>query len=268
MLTSLVLAAAAATTSPSASAPATALPVAPPVAATSSDEAAVVSFTTKDKFVLKGTYFPAKVSKKSKEAAPAALLIHDAHGDRGQLTEVAESLQKRGFAVLVMDLRGHGESVTDDANFEKASDDQRATMWSLASRDVDAAVDYLLDQDGVHSSNLSLVAFGSGSSLALRRATSDDNVRAVALVNPTEETYGYNIVNGLAALGGLPTLVLAPADRKDEARRLQDAAHKENKGFEYVDVKPLKSDSADVLTDKKLSSSLTTFLREQVMPKK
>ena len=135
MLTSLVLAASAAIISPSASAT-TASPV--PVSEVS-DPSSAVSFKTKDKLILKGSYYAPKKSKSKAKAAPAALLIHDAGSDRSELESVAGYLQKRGFAVLVVDLRGHGESAEKDGAFEKASEKDQETMWSLSSRDVDAA---------------------------------------------------------------------------------------------------------------------------------
>ena len=100
MLTSLVLAASAAIISPSASAT-TASPV--PVSEVS-DPSSAVSFKTKDKLILKGSYYAPKKSKSKSKAAPAALLIHDAGSDRSELESVAGYL-KRGFAVLVVDLR-------------------------------------------------------------------------------------------------------------------------------------------------------------------
>ncbi|MEC8493293.1 MAG: alpha/beta fold hydrolase [Planctomycetota bacterium] len=264
MLTSLVLAASAAITSPSASAAiASSLPVAEIAQASST-----VSFKTKDKLILKGSYFAPKKSKSKSKAAPAALLIHDAGSDRSKLDSVAGYLQKRGFAVLVVDLRGHGESADEDSVFETADEKDRETMWSLSSRDVDAAAEFLVDQEGVHSTNLSLVGFGAGASLAVRRAAADDNVRALVLVNPTRNNFGYNLVNGVAELGGLPTLIVAPKDRRDDARRLQAAAHEKSDGLEFVEISNLKSEAAKVLSDKRLNAGLGKWLRDQAVPKK
>ena len=69
MLTSLVLAASAAIISPSASAT---TPSTVPVAA-AVDASSAVSFKTKDKLILKGSYFAPKKSKSKSKAAPAAL---------------------------------------------------------------------------------------------------------------------------------------------------------------------------------------------------
>ncbi len=56
------------------------------------------------------------------------LLIHDWGGSRADLLPFAEYLQKSGYAVIVPDLRGHGESTAraggtaklDSAKFRKS----------------------------------------------------------------------------------------------------------------------------------------------------
>ena len=182
MLSNLALAAAAiaagaASAGPSAStspAPlATAYVAAAPSASagdTVPDNASAVSFTTKDGQLLTGSLYMPKVSKKTTAPSPAALLIHDASKSRSDFQELASYLQKKGFAVLSMDLRGHGDSETAECCFERADDKGKENLWSLSARDVDAAVGFLLAQDNVHSSNLSIFGVGSGASLAVRHA--------------------------------------------------------------------------------------------------
>lgn len=275
MLTNLALATAVAFAGPSAEfasvLPAegsSAVAVSPPASAHElPDAATAVTLRTEDKVVVKGSYYAPKKSKRGKPA-PAALLLHDAASSREELEELAAYLHKRGFAVLTIDLRGHGETATEDDDFEEWSEKAREANWSLSMRDVDAAAEYLLEQDGVHASNLSVVGVGAGASLAVRRAKDDENVRAVVMVDPDPEAFGYNLVDGVAELGGLPTMVMASETEKETARRLQDAAHKANAGFEYVDVKALKAEAEEVLRDKKLRSGMANWLRDQVMPKK
>jgi len=274
MLTSLALAATAAFAGPSASASAVS-PVAPTTTgpalalggSSESDAASAVSFTTDDKQVIKASFYEPKKSKKSKPA-PSVLLLHDAGKSREEISGLAAYLHKRGFAVLSIDMRGHGESQTDKVNFEEADEKLQQSLWALSSRDVDAAADFLGDQKNVHSSNLSIVAFGAGSSLAVRRASVDDNVRAVVLVDPAPNAFGYNLVNGVSELGGLPTLLMSPSDRREESSRLQEAAHKDNDGLEYVDITRLKSKAEALDKDKKMNKLMGSWLREQAMPKK
>ena len=232
------------------------------------DNASAVSFTTKDGQLLSGSYFAPKVKKKSTAPSPAALLIHDATKSRGDFEELASYLQKKGFAVLTVDLRGHGDSETPECCFDKSDDKGKENLWSLSARDVDTAADYLLSQSGVHSSNLSIFGVGSGAALAVRRANDDENVRAVVLVDPEPMAYGYNVSEGVSELGGLPTLIMTPKSKRDVAERLQEQAHKGNDGLEFVDIKRLKVDGGNPLDDSKLDTEAGNWLREKVMPKK
>ncbi|MEM1452789.1 MAG: alpha/beta fold hydrolase [Planctomycetota bacterium] len=273
MLTSLALAATAAFAGPSAFAPS--VPTAAGTAAvydnvpapTLPDAASAVSIETKDKQLLAGSFYEPK-RRKGKSAAPAALLLHDAGASRDDLEEIAVYLHKKGFAVLTVDLRGHGGSATDAMSFEKSDEKGQNTLWGLATRDVDAASSFLLGKKGVHASNLSIIGVGAGAALAVRRAADDENVRSVVLIEPDPKAFGYNLAGGMADLGGLPTLVVSSKETRTVADRLQAAAHDGNGGLEYVDVTVVKSKADETLGDKRLKSSTAAWLREQVMPRK
>jgi pimeloyl-ACP methyl ester carboxylesterase len=222
-----------------------------------------VEIKTQDKQAISGSFYASKKSGR----APAVLLVHDAGSDRTIFDKVASSLQKRGFAVLSIDLRGHGSSVTESYNWIKASDEDHSKMWAFAMRDLDASTGFLRKRDDVHNSNLSLVGVGAGAALAVKYALRDENARAVVLVDPQPEAFGYDMYQDVFELGGLPTMIMAPkADRK-QADRLQVAATKGNDGIEYVDVKVLKpKDGKGPLTDKRLPKEVSDFLRDEAMP--
>jgi alpha-beta hydrolase superfamily lysophospholipase len=103
---------------------------------TKAPKAVGVTIPTKDQLLIAGSYW----APKGKEKAPGALLVHSAGSDRRSLDELGEYLFKKGFAVLAVDVRGHGESVAETADWSKATDDKaRESLWGLAARDVDAA---------------------------------------------------------------------------------------------------------------------------------
>src|SRR5437763_16666774 len=74
-----------------------------------------VKFETVDAVDLKGTYWPSTKGKK----APVAIMLHRIGGKSKEAgwAELAEELQKAGFAVLAFDFRGHGESTSVGAAF-------------------------------------------------------------------------------------------------------------------------------------------------------
>jgi len=224
-----------------------------------------VTITTKDQLLLAGSYW----APKGKEKAPGALLLHSAGADRRSLDELGEYLWKKGFAVLAVDVRGHGGSVAEGADWSKAADDKaRESLWGLAARDVDAAAAFLLQRTEVHSTNLSVFGVGAGCALALRHAQADDNTRALVLITPEVTSFGYNTAQGVTALAGMPTLIVASNKDKDVAERLKAAGHAANEGIEYIEVSLVRAEPEAVLADAKLNNSAATWLRTQVMTKK
>jgi len=79
------------------------------------DNTETVRFETVDAVDLKGTYWPSSKGKKG----PVAILLHRIGGKSKEAgwPELAEELQKAGFAVLAFDFRGHGESTSVGAAF-------------------------------------------------------------------------------------------------------------------------------------------------------
>jgi len=72
-----------------------------------------VQFDTADKVELKGTFYPG--TKKS----PCVILLHKLGGNRQQKgwEDLAQALNKKDYAVLSFDFRGHGDSTSVGAGF-------------------------------------------------------------------------------------------------------------------------------------------------------
>jgi len=224
-----------------------------------------IELKTRDNQELHATFF---APKKKGYRAPAALLVHGAGEDRKELDKIGISLQKRGFAVLSIDLRGHGESSRTECNWTKLSEEDRERTWAYSLRDLAAGASFLRSREDVHTSNLSIVGVRSGSTIAVRYAHSDENTRALVLVAPKASELGFDVSADLNELGGLPTLILASKDGRNLAERMQLAAHSANDDLPFVTVKCLRKKSEDVLGDKRLNSELSRWLKDTVLPKK
>jgi pimeloyl-ACP methyl ester carboxylesterase len=165
-----------------------------------------VLFETKDNVELKAEWFGAL---KSKQTAPV-ILLHDWDSSRAALLPLADQLHsKHKLAVLVPDLRGHGESLTvvgsdeplDRARFKKTE------LGSLVE-DIDACRRFLQEKNDLGELNLSmltLVAFGNTSIHASAWAINDwkwpplhgipqgQNVKALVLISPSRRFKSLNI---------------------------------------------------------------------------
>jgi uncharacterized protein len=88
-----------------------------------------------------------------KAGAGAVLLLHGTHGDRRDMVARAEFLHQRGFAVLLIDFQGHGETRGEVTTF-----------GDRESHDVVAAIQYLhhqipAERIGVLGVSMGAVAF-------------------------------------------------------------------------------------------------------------
>lgn len=74
-----------------------------------------VKFDTYDQVEIHGTYYPGDAGNKS----PCALVLHAVGGSSREegWDNLAKELQKKHFAVLLFDFRGHGESTSVGTNF-------------------------------------------------------------------------------------------------------------------------------------------------------
>jgi len=224
-------------------------------------EAVVIE--TRDSQKLTGAFYAPRATGR----APAVLLVHDAGGNRNQLEKIAPHLQKRGFAVLALDLRGHGGSASAGCDWSRLEGDEHKRMWAFTLRDVAAAADFLRGRKEVHTSNLSLVGLRAGAAVALRHAVKDENVRAVVLLDPETQQLGFNLADDVGEVG-VPTLIISPRGDTNTARRLIEAGHGANPGYEFIQTVILKSDRDRLVDDKRLATEIGTFLREQVVPKR
>lgn len=125
----------------------------------------VVELTSADGTALSAWSTPAK-AKKSKTAV---ILVHDAGGERADLTRLAAAL-RADHHVLTLDLRGHG-----------ASDDAATTLGPAEAEDVRAAIEAVADEG---DARIALVGVGLGASSVLAAASGDSRVDGIVAVAP------------------------------------------------------------------------------------
>ena len=220
-----------------------------------------IALRTTDKVALKADFY---APREGERRAPAVLLLHGAGADRSTVADLAEGLQRAKFAVLAIDLRGHGESTEGDLDWSEMDEEARKTLWAFATRDVDAAARWLSQREGIHSTNLTVIGVGAGGALAIRHAADDENVRCVGVIGLATETYGFDLSSDLRDVEGLPVLIAAARDERDAAVELVA----EVEGDDYVTVGGLRASSDEILTDKKLRKLVVDWVEAEAMPKR
>ncbi|MEO6708878.1 MAG: alpha/beta hydrolase [Planctomycetota bacterium] len=241
---------------------------APPLCAavlTADPEPARVTLAAEDKSTLVGTYF---APCDTKQKAAAALLLHDTGGSRADVLALAKRLQKSGFAVLTLDLRGHGESATAEVSWKALDSDGQLRAWTAMQGDMKTAVTFLTTQTGVQPSRVSLLAQGNSAMLAVRHAVRDERVRDLVLIDPKPEVHGNSIVKDLEQLGGLPTLIVVGKDDQNTGKRLIEASSKSATSSDWIEVRSSKQDAAAIMTDKSMYGDVSKWMLEKSLPAK
>lgn len=127
------------------------------------------TLTTRDGVPLHCTYFPSAAGKN----APVAILLHGKNGNRlvwqtgsGNIPGFAQALQGNDFAVMTVDLRGHGQNIAaagaPAAN--KKADQVRFVArdyQNMAAFDLDAVKRFLLDEHEKGQLNINKLAIVS-----------------------------------------------------------------------------------------------------------
>jgi len=129
-----------------------------------------------DGLELAATYFP---GSEGKDSVPVVLL-HMWKRSRNDYKELAPFLQRKGYAVLVPDLRGHGDSTTISTGTKVETLDaakMSARQFPLmVTQDMKAVKDFLWDRNNAKELNLDklcVVGAEMGASVALQFALYD-----------------------------------------------------------------------------------------------
>ncbi len=180
-----------------------------------------VTVTTRDGVILRCKYYPGGVVKDSesgeleeregKEVMPL-ILIH-AHLEKGSVYDsLAKSLQEKGHAVIVPDLRGHGESTATRFNRRLDAEKMKPSDFPTVVNDIAAIKKFLLKENNDEKLNIELltvVASEMGASAAVVWAIEDwslpqlvgykqgRDVKALALLSPRLNYNGLSIRNAV-----------------------------------------------------------------------
>jgi len=113
---------------------------------------------------------------------PAVLLLHGFGEDRTVWTDFKKTLLGRGWAVMTVDLRGHGGSKSKNNQPIAASRDWRTSPHDFPL-DMDAAMTWLKTQTRINSTKIAVIGVDVGANLALIASGKFSQVRTVVAIN-------------------------------------------------------------------------------------
>jgi len=153
-----------------------------------------VKFRTPDGVEIAGWFIPEKATDK------VLILVHGLNSSRtcelaGKFAEFGSAMNQKGFSILTIDLRGHGQSA-----------DSRFTFGITERRDVIAAVDWLKIR-GFKPKKIGVLGISMGSATVIGAAADDSDIRAVVTDSSYAEVYPI-IQEHWQSASGLPGIFL------------------------------------------------------------
>ena len=173
-----------------------------------------VEYTTSDGVVIIGDYW---MPKDANAPAPAVILLHMYRSDRSAWRPLVSVLQDAGFAIMAIDMRGHGESIKpEDRKLEKCVRDRDPVLFRAMHRDVFGAYRWLQQRPEVDLSRLGIVGASVGCSVALDYAVRDKSVDTIVLMTPGENYLGVDSIEDIKQYGQRAVLMLTSEEERSQ----------------------------------------------------
>jgi pimeloyl-ACP methyl ester carboxylesterase len=153
-----------------------------------------ISLLTADNVQLAaGFYPPVSLNGESR----VLLLLHEAYRDRSVWNDFIIAAQEEGFAVIALDLRGHGGSM-GGKTFDQAME-----------QDVDAVLDWVSASPDLNEERVAIVGASLGANLALRAGARHPQINSLALLSPGMNYWEIGIESAMTEYGRRPVLLVA-----------------------------------------------------------
>jgi pimeloyl-ACP methyl ester carboxylesterase len=185
---------------------------------------------------------------------PAVLLVHGFGEDRTVWKDLSKQLLERGYAVMALDLRGHGESRSKNGLAIQASRQWRTDSKEFP-QDIDPALDWLKSRPRVDGRKVIVIGFDIGADLALIASGRFPEVRTAVAINP-------NLDESLALAGSAhdfqPRSTLIIVSNQAEGDRIKALV----KNPSNVRVVSHSGGTMQWVADKQLDDAIFQWLKE------
>lgn len=185
---------------------------------------------------------------------PAVLLLHGYGEDRTVWDAFSKQLLSRGWAVMTVDLRGHGESKAKNRQPIQATAEWRFSSQEFP-QDLDPSLDWLKAQPRIDNSKIVVIGSDVGANLALIASGRFPEVRTVVAINP-------NLTEGLAMAGSAqdftPKSALLVVSDQAQGDRLKTYVTAPSR----VLVVPSARGTAQSVAEKTVSDAIFQWLKE------
>jgi len=147
---------------------------------------------------------------------PGVILLHMLGSQRTawESNGMEAQLLLNGYAVMTVDMRGHGETGGD-------------IDWELAEDDFQRVWDYFVAQDEVNNEATAVVGASIGSNMSLITAVNEPRINAVILLSPGLDYRGVTTADAIIEYGDRPIFIIASEEDSyaaDSSKTLHETA--------------------------------------------
>ena len=153
-----------------------------------------ITLTTSDGIQLAAVFY----APESINAEPDVLiLVHEAYRDHSSWDDFCIAAKENGYAVVALDLRGHGQS-GGDLVFDEAMD-----------HDIDAVLDWISAFPDLNEDRIAIAGASVGANLALRAGARHPQINSLVLLSPGMLYWEIGIESAILEYGRRPLLLVA-----------------------------------------------------------
>jgi pimeloyl-ACP methyl ester carboxylesterase len=185
---------------------------------------------------------------------PAVLLLHGYGEDRSVWKEFARQLLERGWAVMSLDMRGHGESSLKNGAPIQLSRESRVSPHDFPV-DLDPALDWLKARPRINTQKIVVIGSDVGANLALIASGKFPEVRTVVAIRP-------NLTESLAMAGSAqdfhPRSALIIVSDEAEGNRMKAMVQAPSR----VLVKSIADGTRQSVADSQTAEAIFQWLRD------
>lgn len=165
-----------------------------------------IAYRTEDKVTIAGSWVTPSLQENTPPPSRAVILLHDYGFDRRDWGIVIPDLIQRGYAVLAIDLRGHGKSTEGGTRISRDSAAASGTMYTLDTgyKDVLGALQWVQSQKNIRRDQISLIGLGLGADITYFCARKfGKQLRSAIIISPSIQAIADGSFTGQRARGVL-----------------------------------------------------------------
>jgi pimeloyl-ACP methyl ester carboxylesterase len=185
---------------------------------------------------------------------PAVLLLHGYGEDRTVWNDFTRQLLNRGWAVMALDLRGHGESKTKNQRPIQASQEWRTSPHEFPV-DIDPSLDWLKAQPRINNSKIVVIGTDVGANLALIASGRFPEVKTVVAIQPK---FSESLGMAGSAQDFKPRSALIVVADEAEGNRIKAVVAAPFR----VQVVPIAGGTSQWVADKRVADAVFQWIKE------